>query len=57
MHLDRLTERAPAFLLGALLLFLVVCPCSRSFSRRLSWTAALRCLRQPPCSAHLKISG
>lgn len=26
MHLDRLTERAPAFLLGALLLFLVVCP-------------------------------
>lgn len=26
MHLDRLTERAPALLLGALLLFLVVCP-------------------------------
>ncbi len=26
MHPDRLTERAPAFLLGALLLFLVVCP-------------------------------
>lgn len=26
MHPDRLTERVPAFLLGALLLFLVVCP-------------------------------
>lgn len=26
MHLDRLTERTPALLLGALLLFLVVCP-------------------------------
>lgn len=26
MHLDRLTERAPALLLGTLLLFLVVCP-------------------------------
>lgn len=26
MHLDRLTERAPALLLGVLLLFLVVCP-------------------------------
>ena len=26
MYLDRLTERAPALLLGALLLFLVVCP-------------------------------
>ncbi len=26
MHLDRLTERAPALLLGSLLLFLVVCP-------------------------------